>query len=222
MPRSSSRRMQRAPRSSRHLNYGTAAQKTNVDLFDMGVWQYMLAGRAEYIGKQDEAISLENAQKLPDKWKVMMDPSNEGMTNKWFDTAFDDGLWKEASILECLEKQGYKDYRQAWYRTAALIPKESEGKKVVVYLGAVDETCWLWINGRFAGEFLYNPTLDSSSWKNPLRFDVTRFVNFGGTNQITLLVQNVIGAGGLWKPSYLLYKPQDWNPPAWCKVILQP
>ncbi|MFH0797736.1 MAG: DUF4838 domain-containing protein [Candidatus Omnitrophota bacterium] len=198
----------------------TEIEKQRVALFDKGVWQYMLAGRTNYIEKRDE-ITLENSQKLPDAWKIMIDPSKEGIKSKWFDVSFDDSLWKEASILECLEKQGYKDYKYAWYRINASVPKEWEGEKIILYLGAVDETCWLWINGSSAGEFIYNATLDPGSWEKPLRFDITKFVRLGGNNQITVLVQNDAGAGGIWKPSYILYKPHDWNPGAF-KVISQP
>lgn len=86
----------------------------------------------------------------------------------------------------------------------------------------MDETCWVWVNGHFAGEYLYNPTLDADSWQNPLRFDVTGLVDFGKQNQITVLVENGGGAGGLWKQSYLLYQPPRWKPPKWYTVIVPP
>ena len=177
---------------------------------------------SRYFGERAE-VTLEDSQKLPEKWKIMMDPAKEGTKNKWFAIDFDDKLWKEASILECLEKQGYKDYQHAWYRTNISVPKEKEwkGKKAILRFGEVDETCWLWINGKSAGKFIYNPTLDPGSWQNPLRFDITKFIKPGEKNQITVLVQNLIGAGGIWKASYLLYKPRDWNPD-WCKIISQP
>jgi len=199
---------------------GTAAQKTNVDLFDKAVWSYMVAGRNAWLEKRDE-ITPANSQKLPERWKVMMDPAREGITNKWFEINFDDSSWKEASIQDFLEKQGYKDYKHAWYRNSVLVSKEWEGEKIILHFGAVDETCWVWINGRSAGEFIYNRKLDAGSWKSPLRFDITKLVKFGETNQITVLVQNVEGDGGIWKPSYILYKPKDWQPVGF-KIISQP
>lgn len=199
----------------------TPEEKQRVALFDKGIWQYMLAGRDTYAGKYAE-LSPVHAQKLPDTWKVAMDPAKQGITNRWFGVEFDDSVWKQASILECLEKQGYKDYQHAWYRTAAVVPKEWQGQKVILYLGAVDETCWVWLNGNPIGEFLYNPAVDADSWQNPLRFDITKAVQAGTTNQITVLVRNTVGAGGIWKPSYLIHRPADWNPPAWCKTITQP
>lgn len=107
-----------------HAAASTDLEKHRVALFDKGVWQYMLAGRAKYVAKQEEIISLKEAQQLPEKWKVKMDPANEGMTNTWYDAALDERAWKAVSTLKCLEDQGYKDYRRGWYRTYALIPKK--------------------------------------------------------------------------------------------------
>ncbi len=190
---------------------GSSTQKINVDLFDKAVWSYMVAGREQWLQKRDE-VSPAYSQKLPELWKVMMDPSKTGISNKWFEINCDESLWKEASTLKSLEEQGYNDYKYAWYRINTEVPKEWTEEKIILYLGAVDETCWLWINGRSAGEFIFNPTLDSSSWRMPLRFDITKFIKFGEKNQITLLVQNLDGDGGLWKQSYLLHRPRKWNP----------
>jgi hypothetical protein len=204
-----------------HAAAKTPVQKKRVSLFDNGIYQMMKTKSARYFSKRNEA-NLDDAQKLPDKWKIMLDPTaQKGVREKWFAVDLNDKSWKEASTLKFLEKQGYKNYKHAWYRTNISIPEQYADKKVILRFGAVDETCWLWINGKPAGEFLYNPTLDPTSWQNPLRFDITKFVKFGKPNQITVLVQNLGGAGGLWKQSYLLYKAQDWNPD-WCKIISQP
>jgi len=208
--------------ASAHAAAKTSKQKARVKLFDNGVYQMMKYSSKRYFEKLDETISLKNAQKLPKKWKVMPDPDKKGIKRKWFNVDFNDNLWKEVSTFKFLEKQGYKNYKHAWYRTDISISKKHIGEKVILRFGAVDETCWLWINGKVAGEFFYNPTLDPASWENPLRFDITKFVKFGKTNQITVLVQNLSGAGGIWKPSYILYKSKNWNPPGWCKVVSQP
>ena len=198
--------------------------KKRVGLFEDAIWNYMVEGRRKYLRRKGlaafEAAHLD--QRLPDKWKLMPDPSKEGVGNRWFDIDFDDTSWREVSILKTLEKQGYKNYGYAWYRTEVLVPKEEKGRKIILRFGAVDETCWLWINAKPAGEFLYNPTLNPNGWKEPLRFDITKLVKFGEKNQIAVQVHNVAGAGGIWQASHIMYTPPyAWNPD-WCTVISPP
>ena len=209
--------------ASAHRAAQTPREKQRVELFDNGVNQMMKASSRRWFEKRDE-MTPQNSQKMADEWRFMPDASEQGVEGKWFDRDLDDSSWRMVSVLSFLEEQGYEDYRHGWYRTEVFVPEGRAGgdQKVVLRFGAVDETCWVWINGEAGGEFAYNPVLDSVSWSKPLRFDITKFVRFGEKNQVTVLVQNLVGKGGIWNgPSYILYRPDDWDPD-WCEIVAAP
>jgi hypothetical protein len=151
-------------------------------------------------------LDLKTAIKMPEMWKVKTDRKKTGEKGKWFAADLNDEKWKKASSWKALEEQGYKDYRYMWYRINIAIPENKKGKKVILFLGAVDDSCWLWVNGKPAGKFIYNAEVDPGSWEKPLEFDVSKFVEFGKDNQFTVLLRNICGQGGIWKPSYIDFR----------------
>jgi len=183
----------------------TPLQKRRVQTFDEGVFRMMTTSSAHW-RKENRPLTAANSQPLPIKWRVMPDPEKKGRDAKWFAVDLDDAGWREASTLMHLEKQGIEEYEHAWYRVRAEVPSERQGRKVLLRLGAVDETCWIWVNGEAAGEYIYDAVRDTSSWRRPMFFDVTEFIRFGAPNQITVLVQNVSGMGGIWRPSHLVFE----------------
>ena len=93
-----------------------------------------------------------------------------------------------------------------WYRTSVYIPEKSS-RKVILHLGAVDESCKVWVNGQLAGGFKYNMKVNPNSWEEPFELDISKWVKFGHENNICVKVEkNNEGAGGLWKPSYIIYR----------------
>ncbi len=47
---------------------------------------------------------------------------------------------------------GYKDFMAAvWYRRSFALPKEAQGKRVLLHFGAVDYKCEAWVNGQSVG-----------------------------------------------------------------------
>ena len=53
---------------------------------------------------------------------------------------------------------------------------------------------------------IYDAIINPNSWKEPQEYDVTNLVKFGEKNQISVLVENTVGKGGLWRPSYLRFE----------------
>jgi len=190
-----------------HATAQTEIQKTRVQLFDDAVYQ-MLKTSADQWHKENLPLTAENSQPLPPKWRFMPDPKKEGRQKEWFTEGLDDSSWREVSGALHLEKQGIDSYVHGWYRTRIDVPAERQGVKIILRLGAVDETCWLWVNGQPAGELIYDAAVDTSSWRKPQFFDITSYVKVGATNQITVLVQNVSGRGGIWRPSHLVFEHQ--------------
>ena len=139
--------------------------------------------------------------RLPLEWKFHADPENKGEAQGFASADLDDSTWQTVQTDRHLENQGIRDYHYAWYRLKTGTPAKFRGKRTVLHLGAVDESCALWINGRWAGSFTYNRADNPNSWEKPLEFDITDFIPADGDIVIALKVINELGGGGLWQPS---------------------
>lgn len=151
-------------------------------------------------------VDLTQAIALPEFWQVRAETAEAGRTNGYYKPDFNDQEWASLSTWGFLEDQGLVEYRTAWYRTAITIPAERAGQRVILRLGAIDESGWFWVNGQEAGVLIYDAIINPNSWKEPQEYDVTNLVKFGEKNQITVLVENTVGKGGLWRPSYLRFE----------------
>ena len=116
----------------------------------------------------------------------------------YFKKDFDDSNWKEIRIGQFWEKQGYPNLDgSGWYRKKIKFPKLPAGKKVYMYFGAVDESAWLYIDGKLVA---WHDKLPTETWNKPFALDITDAVKSGGTYQITIRVNDVSRLGGIWKP----------------------
>jgi len=167
----------------------------------------MMTSSSEHWHRENKPLTDENSLALPVTWQWAPDPEKKGRELQWFAQDMDSSEWQGVATTTHLEKQGHTDYGLAWFRTQFRLPADPAGQTIVLRLGAVDETCWVWINGREAGEYVYDAARDSMSWKRPLFFDITRHVRAGEQNQVTVLVQNVSGLGGIWKPCHIVFEP---------------
>ncbi len=151
-------------------------------------------------------VDLSSAIALPENWQVKMDSAENGRSGGYFKPEYDDQDWKSFSTWSFLEDQGVLEYRFAWYRTSVQVPAEQSNQKVLLRLGAIDESGWVWVNGQPVGELIFDPILNPNSWRTPQEYDITNVVKFGQVNQITVLVENTTGKGGLWRPSYVRFE----------------
>ena len=77
---------------------------------------------------------------------------------------------------------------------------------MILYLGAVDESCRVWVNGKYCGDLKFDALKEPDSWKKPFEVDITEHVRFNGDNTIAVKLTNTQGAGGIWKPCYLIFR----------------
>lgn len=144
--------------------------------------------------------------KIPVKWRVKTDPEDQGLSLGYGKADFDDSLWEWGLTDRFLEKQGYRGYMHAWYRTKVDVPNRFAGCKTTIRFGRVDESCRVFINGREAASFKYNPRKSTSTMNYPMSFDVTGFVKAGAANVISVKLTNESGSGGLWQPVELRFE----------------
>lgn len=172
-----------------------AVDPAYLDKIEKNVWKLPVAG----------TLPPGDTQALPEKWLVCADPGDRGEQAGYFRNDFDTRNWKSASTWLNLEPQGFQNYRHMWYRTNCHIAEKSSDK-VILYLGAVDESCRIWVNGQFCAELVFDPLKDQDSWKKPFEADITKHVRFNGDNRIVVKLTNCKGAGGIWKPCCLIFR----------------
>ena len=165
-----------------------------------------------------------NRMLLPVTWKFNLDPDKTGEKLGWSRPEFDDSTWPEIRTDAFWEKQGYGEEKYgtkdgyngcAWYRLNEFtVPAKYAGGKCILRFGAVDESCRVYVNGKLAGEFMFDEEKNVDSWKEPLEFDITPHINFGKANSFAVLVIDDDGAGGLWKRVFLVFE-------GWQKAVLR-
>ena len=111
-----------------------------------------------------------------------------------------EGDWQETEI----GRYWADDYVGiGWYRRAFDSPAIPEDGAAFLHFGAVDESCWVWINGIFVGSHDIGP----DGWDKPFRLEITEALR-PGENHIAVRAENVAYAGGIWQPVTLeLYAP---------------
>ena len=90
----------------------------------------------------------------------------------------------------------------AWYATTLKVPADWKGREVYLYFGAVDESCWLYVNGNEVGARLHQKPND---WSTPFALRIDAAVDWSQPEQrIMVRVEDTSGQGGIWKPVWLL------------------
>ena len=156
--------------------------------------------------------------KAPRVWNFKLDPKEVGDKEKWF------ALGKYKSWKEMIPigynwekipgRYAYpsKSLRKilanyngiGWYACPVRIPKEWKNREVFVYFSAVDESAWIYCNGKKAGKHLF---LKSDDWTTPFAINITKLIDWNKDRQeIVVKVQDRGGAGGIWKDVFLLSK----------------
>lgn len=153
--------------------------------------------------------------KTPLFWKFQWDPSAKGESEKWFESSYNDSKWLSARTDKAWEgqevgqdwkKENGKDYDGlAWYRNEFVLPQNTGAQKLLLFFGAVDESCKIWLNGELILERKFNADLNPNSWQEPFTVDISAKVRRdGGKNIIAVEVEDLQGAGGIWKPVSIL------------------
>ncbi len=135
---------------------------------------------------------------LPKVWKFRTDPKKQGVKGQWFATDLDLEGWRDMEIGKFWDEQGVQYTGDAWYRLTWDTPAAdiTQGAKLVLWFGAVDETARVWVNGVEVGE---HDIGGDAGWDKRFPIDVSGVLKPGETNVIAVLVGNAGLAGGIWK-----------------------
>lgn len=158
-------------------------------------------------------------QALPTRWFFKIDDQDAGPREQWELTsgAKVAAVWEPILITSGWEQQQetpgmhpklkaqLKEYDgHAYYGLDITIPADWKGQDIALLFGAVDESCWVWVNGKAAGERLYQ---GGDDWKTPFAIPITQTIDWGKPTQTVIVrVLDSGGQGGIWKPISLVRK----------------
>jgi hypothetical protein len=134
---------------------------------------------------------------LPLRWRFQTDPDDAGLEHGWAQPRFDHRQWPMLRILALWDEQGYAGYLgYAWYRTWYRAPELPPGKRICLAFGSVDESAWVYVNGKLCGGHDIDPNV---GFQERFLVDVTGALKPGESNLIAVRVRNTMGVGGIWR-----------------------
>lgn len=211
--------------------YRQYKQSGNIDIFATTLKEldsYRASIEGDYVADMGFLAKFENAtwsrslmemlgkdgENLPDTWKFMWDPQNEGISESWQAVQFDDSAWFDIGVDSPWEKQPVgkqweKEHRVpyngfAWYRNEFEVKPSGKSKQYRLGFGAVDEACTVWLNGQLILKKPYPYKGDVDSWQKAFDVDITEYIVFDKPNVLAVRVEDTEGAGGIWKPVQLI------------------
>ncbi len=157
-------------------------------------------------------------------WKFKLDQNDSGLQQKWQQLNWEQmNDWLQFRTDRFLERQVEFDEPHnfpaetaeviftydgiAWYATQQAIPQDWRGRQIFLRFGAVDESCWVYVNGQFAGEHIYK---EKNDWKTPFEIPINNCIDWTAPQQtITVRVEDRGGMGGIWRRVWVVSKPLD-------------
>ena len=152
-------------------------------------------------------------------WYFTPDPKNEGDGKGY--SAFKQKQYARWSLIRtdaAWERQGSNKFMKpemkkflanydgiGWYAAALKVPQSWKGKEVALILGAVDESCKVYVNGKLCGSLTFDASKDPDSWKNPFRVRIDQFIDWNKRGQdVVVRVEDKGGQGGIWRTCMLV------------------
>ena len=100
------------------------------------------------------------------------------------------------------DEQGYSGLEEGWYRLRYKCPELPEGKRVFLHFESVDESAWLYVDGKLVA--WYDTAYPNQTWNRPFLLEATGNIESGAEHLLAIRVGNVAGAGGIYQPVSLM------------------
>jgi hypothetical protein len=169
-----------------------------VDELKAGLTRYFTTSQA--FRRDNDVIAI-----LPVQWRFAEDPQNNGVRQGWASRWFDDAGWRRIRT----DRQWYQQLGRpvtgyGWVRTRVFVPEEFVGRRIMLWIGALDEQGWIYVNGRLA---FRRKSDEYDAWRQPFECDITPFIHFGEENTIAVRAFAESTLGGLWQRA-MVYAPK--------------
>lgn len=186
---------------NKHINHGGLPTAVATYVQGNRAWEHMLRVNEKEANKVKAAAEVD----LTDAWQFS--PVAEKNIGTVVKKEYNDSSWKSISTANCWEVQGFSNYN-GWgvYRKSVKIPADWDNSgNILLSLGAVDENCKIYCDGKLIGQHKYDPVNEPEGWMMERRFDLSGVVVPGKTYHIAIAVQDTSGNGGIWKPVKLQF-----------------
>jgi len=180
-------------------------------------WNEWNPALTNYFGFDNyEALKDKNILMVLSDWKFKLDPEEVGDEEGWMKREYSDLDWVPIKAGKWWEKQGYgggpnrDEFKGgyngvAWYRKQITIPAEMKGRKLTLRFGGIDESGWVYVNGKKVAQILNSET--PRSYVVPVLADITDAVHYGRPSLVAVKVEDHNGAGGLWRLVSIQWAP---------------
>lgn len=119
--------------------------------------------------------------------------------HKFYEPGFDDDAWEDVSLPHTFnDEDSFRNVSQdagdggiyrgiAFYRKHFSVPKEENGKKVIIEFEGARQGSYVWVNGEMAGYYEAGVSL--------FGMDLTKYINYGEENVIAVAPDNTSSRG---------------------------
>lgn len=148
-------------------------------------------------------------------WYLTVDPDKKGDREKWYlkrpKTALtsrvriDSGWENPGKAASASFKSYIKNYDgDGWYSLSFNVPAAWKGKQVWLLFSGVDESAWVYCNGKLCGSRV---SKGGDEWKMPFDIRIDEQIDWNRKNQqLTVKVRDVGGQGGIYRPVMIAVK----------------
>jgi hypothetical protein len=186
--------------------------------YHSGIWYWGVLDRQKYYisladmtsGKTGDLVAT-----LPAIARLSTDPHDDGLYQEWYGKGARNAAWRSMDATTPFYTQGFEDAEghpyvgNLWYRFGVNVPASARGRKVLLYVPAIETEAWCWVNGQYVG---YRPYLEAYTRPNQMEVDVTSALKPGADNIIVLRVNTGLSvaqsSGGLVSRAFL-YSPKE-------------
>lgn len=131
-------------------------------------------------------------------WKFKRDSGQVGHTEGWQNADFNAADWADIEIERSWQSAGHKHDGVAWYRKKITLPEKPDYDGVDLIFESIDESAWIWVNGKFAGAHDLGP----AGYNQLFAVDVGDKLQWGEENVIAVRVLKRTGThAGIYAPA---------------------
>ena len=148
---------------------------------------------------------------LPEEWRIFLDPYNKGEELFLYKPELGTQSWLPMHTWsQTTSGQGLRYYKwAAWYRCKVTVPVAFAGRKLRFWMGGVDDTAKVWINGKE----LTLIERGSAPFGRPWEFDTADSVQVGKDNVVVVKITDTyvheLGTFGINGPVMIWAEPSE-------------
>ncbi|HEX4877956.1 MAG TPA: glycoside hydrolase family 2 TIM barrel-domain containing protein, partial [Chitinophagaceae bacterium] len=123
---------------------------------------------------------------INDEWQFTTDRLQSGVRDQWFNQPLPGSRLVRLPHTWNIDEADQNHYGWGWYQKKLHVPAHWKNKKVVIRFGAINHSAYIYLNGEKIAE-------NTGDGFNSFSVSLTDKLQYGKTNNITILVNNDFG-----------------------------